>query len=508
MLNALNAGLGLLSTVLIAFFYGTGREAEIYFAAIGLHASLTSLTQTGQVAEVLLPSYHALRESRGSVSAFRAYLAMTNKFLAVLASLCLLGWLIAPVLTRLRVPGFDVADIELATVIFQWIVPLVVLQVATALLKTLANAERLFGTPELVGAIARVLSLAVLLVFAGRLGVWALVLALWCAGVGELLGITWLLARRGFVYRPTIRLPADTEDVRLFSKLFATLPYVGFTQLYVFALDAGLSQLSQGSFAVFKYATTIWSRTQGVFLQPVNVTFFTRFSEMAARGMAGSAAIVEETIGRALAISALVMTAVLAGGGPVLTALWSGERFPPERISALVWLLAGLYVLLPVSAAATIMRKVAVTLRKVREMYLALAAVQVFSAVVAWQIVSAMGLVGALIASALNVVGFCLAPLLVLRFSGAEISLRLPVARLWRWTVAVVGGVTVALLTARLLRDVGNGSDWHRFVEMSLGLAMAALGCGTAMVMSWALRVPETRQLVKKLSHLLGRRPT
>ncbi len=60
------------NTVLIAYFFGTSRAVEVYLAAIGLYASVSSSAQTGEVSEVLLPPYHALRESQGREEAYRA----------------------------------------------------------------------------------------------------------------------------------------------------------------------------------------------------------------------------------------------------------------------------------------------------------------------------------------------------------------------------------------------------------------------------------------------------
>ena len=40
-LNVLGAAVSVVNTVLIAYFFGTGRAVEVYLAAIGLHASVS-----------------------------------------------------------------------------------------------------------------------------------------------------------------------------------------------------------------------------------------------------------------------------------------------------------------------------------------------------------------------------------------------------------------------------------------------------------------------------------
>lgn len=501
-LNLVNTGLALLNTVVVAYYFGTGRSVEIYLAAAGLYASVVSLAQTGQVSEILLPTYHHLRERHGAEVAFQAYTALINRLLAVLLMLCAGCWILAPVLAAWRVPGFGSTDIAMVADMFRWILPLVLLQLAAELFKTLANAERLFGTPEIVSGAARTLSLLALVALAGHVGPWALVVALWCAVLMEIAGILWLLRRCHYAYGARLRLPAAAADVALFAKLIATLPYVVLTQLYLFVLDAGLSRLAQGSFAVFRYASTIASRSQGVFLRPVSVTFFTEFSESRARATGAGTALTDQAMARVLAISALVATGVLCGAGPVLRGLWEGEQFPAEQIDALVWLLGGLYVLLPVVGSATILRKVAVSMGQVQGAYLALAVVQVLSAILAWQVVPVAGLVGALLVSAFNLVGFCIAPLVALRLSGQSMDFRYPFGRAWRWLLAAATGVLVAGFAQQVF-PLGGTSIAGRLIYLLTGGALAAIGMAVAFGLSWVLRVPESRLLASRVFRAL-----
>jgi putative peptidoglycan lipid II flippase len=497
-LNVLSALVAVASTILIAYFFGTGRPVEVYLAAIGLYASVSSLAQTGQVSEVLLPSYHTVRESRGRVEAYQAYTALVNRFLLVLAAAGVILWFLAPQVARLRVPGFGAADIALAAEMFRWVLPLVVIHVAAELLKTLANAERLFGAPETVSLLARLLALAALALFARPLGAWALVVSLWCSATVEIIAILWLLRRCEYRYRPSLELPDSARGVGLFGKLGTTLPYVAMTQVFAFALDAALSHLPQGSFALFRYATMIWSRTEGIFLRPLSIPFFTSFSESAARNSPATVALIETALARVLAVTAIVTMAVLAGAERVLSGLWGGENFPPEQLETLVWLLAGLYVLLPVSGTAAILRKAAVSVHRVRQTYLALAAVQVISTLLVYALVVPFGLAGALAVNAMTRVGFCVAPLFALRAAGCAFRFRYPFRLAWRWAVAVVAGLVVAAPIQQILPN-GGTSITGRLFEIAGGGALAASGVMVAFGVSWMLSVPESRSLVSRI---------
>jgi putative peptidoglycan lipid II flippase len=502
-INLVNTLLALLNTVIVAYYFGTGRPVEVYLAAAGLYVSLMSLAQTGQVSEILLPTYHQVRERLGAEVAFDTYTALVNRLLLALGLMCAGCWVFAPILAAWRVPGFEPTEIAKVSEMFRWILPLVLLQLAAELFKTLANAESLFGGPEILTGAARVASLIVLVLLAGRVGPWALVAGLWCSVLVEILGSLWLLRRRSYRYVPQIRLPDGAGDVSLFTRLGGSLPYVVLTQVYLFLLDAGLSRLSQGSFAVFRYASMIWSRSQGVFLRPVSTTFFTEFSESSARASRRGQGLMDQALARVLAISALVAVAVLSGTGPVLESLWQGERFPAEQIRDLVWLLGGFYVLLPVMGVAVILRKVAVSLGRVFEVYLGLAAVQVLSAGLAWTIVPVVGLAGALLVTSVNLIGFCVVPMIVLKLAGSTLELRYPLGRAWRWLVASAVGVIAAWLTQQAMPTAVPGLP-GRILGFATGGALAAVGLAVAFAASWLLAVPESRLLAARVRRILA----
>ena len=455
---------------------------------------------------MLLPSYHAVRESHGREEAYRAYTSLSNRFLLALACIAVLAWLLAPQLTRLRIPGFGPADIDLAMRMFRWIVPLVVIQVATELLRTLANAERLYGGPETVSVAARLVSLVVLAWLASPLGSWALIVALWFGSVVEILGIVRLLRRREYRYRLSVHVPESARGINMFGTLGATLPYVGLTQLFLFTFDAALSHLPQGSFALFRYATMIWSRTQGIFLRPVSIPFFTSFSESAARSLSTTVTLTENALARILAVTGIVTTAVLVGAQRVLTALWQGEKFPPEKIGMLVWLLAGMYVLLPVAGTATILRKASVSMHRIRQTYAALAAVQVISTLLVFALVPTLGLPGALCVNALNMLGFVAAPLVALRVSGQSFRFHYPYDRAWRWVIAMAAGALVGLGIDSAFARAGLGLAVSRPVNLAIGCSTAAVGTCFALAVSLILKVPESRQLVGRITRICGSR--
>jgi putative peptidoglycan lipid II flippase len=487
----LGALVGVLSTVLVAHLFGTGREVELYLAAVGLHASIASLAQTGQVSEVLLPTYHRFRSSDGVVDAFRAFSASINRFLLLLVALAVAAWLFAGPLMSIRIPGFGADDVAVAAEIFRWILPLLVLQVATELFKTLANAERLFGRPELVTLIARVVSLVLIASLADRLGVWAMVAALWGAALIELMGILWLLRRIGFRHRLYVAHAPGAAPPQLFKRLASSLPHVGATQVFLFALDAALSMLPAGSFAIFRYVSMIWARAQGIFVRPVTVPFFTLFSEASSMESKIGGALLAQALARMVAVTALVSVAVITGAHLLLTGLWAGDRFPPEQIRAAAWLLGALFTLLPLAGAAALWRKAAISLNLLWETYLALSAVQLASAVLAVVVVPRYGLPGAFVVSAINLLGFAAAPWWVLRLRGHRLIASPPLDRVWKWG----GAVAVALVAGYGLNHwspiVTLLQGGNRLLAVTTGVASGGIAALVSLLVGLALRIPE-----------------
>jgi putative peptidoglycan lipid II flippase len=490
-LNMLTAAVGVLSIVVVAHLFGTGREIELYLAAVGLHASVASLAQTGQVSEVLLPAYHLFRTSDGRQEAFRSFSAAINRFLLLLLLVAMVAWFFAEPLMAIRIPGFGAGDIAAAAEMFRWILPLLILQVATELFKTLANAERLFGRPELVTLLARVVSVLMIVTLAGGLGAWALVAALWGAALIECAGILWLLRRHGFRHSLIVSQSTDAAPLHLFRRLATTLPHVGATQVFLFALDAALSMLPAGSFAIFRYVSMIWARTQGIFVRPVAVPFFTIFSEASSLEPQRRGELLQQALSQMVAVTALVSAAVITGGQLLLTGLWAGERFHPDQVRAAAWLLAGLFTLLPLAGAAALWRKASVSLHLLWETYLALSLVQLVSAGLALLVVPQFGLPGALAVSAANLLGFAGAPWWVLKIRGHRLIAAPPVDRFWKWAIAVSVAVPVGygLFHWSPLASLTLGGD--RLLAITAGVAAGGIAASITLLVGLSLRIPE-----------------
>jgi len=494
-LNGVGAVVGVANSIVVAFFFGTTRTVEIFFAATGLQASITRLSQTGQVGEIFLPIYHRIKREKGADQAHQAFSIIFNWMLLVSGTLAAALWLAAPLLMKLRVPGFSASDLQLGVVLFRALIPVAVVRVAIALIRTLANAERWFGPPEAVGVGGHVLIVATTVALVGPLGVWALVVALWVGNGGILIALVILVLGRGIRYHFCLRKEGFSAWV-VFRKTFATLGYVGATQVYAFALDAGLSMLPQGTFAAFRYARLLYAKTSSVLLRPVSIVFFTHFSEALARGAKGLRGLAQAALAGSLAISTLVIAAMWVASRPLLGGLWGPERFGVEQLDLAAFLVAMLYLLALPSALGQIARKTSMSLGFVTSHYVLASIVQVLTALMVWLLIRQFGTAGALggVMAGATLLGLVhLVPLILWK---RDLVVLYEPRLVVRWAVAGLAAVGAGWALGQW---IGADRVTTRWPMLGVGLVLAAATMTVAAAAAWLLGIYEVREGVRRL---------
>jgi len=507
-LNIVGACIALANSVLVARFFGTGRGLEVYFAASTLQIIVANLMQSGQLGEIFLPIYHRIVHADGRQAAQRAFAVLLNWMVLLVAGMSAGLWFAAPLLLRMLVPGFTSEDRLLGVDMFRCLLPLVAVQVGLSLVQTLANAERWFGKPEAIGVGARGVILIAIAALALPLGPWAMVAAVWCGHLIQLVGCLLMLGRMGYRHRLCLR--QEGFSVRsVFARLFVTFGYVGATQVYAVALNAGLSILPQGTYAVFKYVQRLYAKTNAVFLRPVSVVFFTHFSEALARGGRNVEALARSALARCLGIAALAMVAIVVGGEPLLAALWGGERFGGEHLGLAARLLSVFYALLLASALGLIARKTAMSLGMVGWQYVSASVVQLVSAACAWRLIPAFDVTGAAATIAINAVGLAAAPLVILALRRRDAFAFYSFVGMGRWLLAAGAGLAAGFaVRAAVSGHLSAVAPGGTAVKLALAALLAGCAVVTALAAAWVVNVREVRQVCRRIRGRLGaRRP-
>lgn len=496
-LNFVGALVGLINSVVIARFFGVSRDIEIYFAAVGMQAALTALMQTGQLSEAFLPVYLSIRAEQGKDAAQTAFSIILNWVLIAASLAGLLACLLASVLMQLRVPGFSEADILRATVLFRAIIPIIVMQVASNLLITLANAERRFGYPEAISVGVRILSTLLIFVLIPWIGVWGLVVSLWL-GIGSgVIGHYVVVMRGGFRYRCVLTMPGFRVSA-IFSNVLFTLSYAGVTQIYSIALDAALSACDPGVFAVVRYVQMLYSKVSGILLRPVSTVYFSRFANDLAEGAKKLPELSRVALQRMLFITAVVSTLSWSAGEASLAFLWGSNRFLPEHVRLAALLLSLMLTTGLIQGWALIWRKTAVSVGLLRYVYIFGMVANGISAVIVHFVVPQAGTLWI----ALVVVS---APVLLQVFASLPLAVWRHEFCTWyrwgellKWTTCI--GFSVLLVHLAELDYLFQRHFSGRTASSLTALSNSLLAVCLLLLTGWIARIPEARSIVGSMN--------
>ncbi|MGA2070539.1 MAG: lipid II flippase MurJ [Sedimentisphaerales bacterium] len=508
-LNIAGAVISVANSVVVAQFFGTGREVEIYFAASTLQTLILSLTQSGQIGEIFLPVYHRLRQASGVKVAQQAFSAILNWMLLFVFALALAMWLSASFFLRMLVPGFGADDQASGVIMFRWILPLLCIQVVFSLVQTLANAEKWFGRPESVAVGARLCIVISILLLAPSMGIWAMVVSMWISQSFQFLGYVWMLYRMGYRYSFVFS-GREFSAWSIFRKMAVTFLYVGSTQIYQFGFNAGVSLLPQGTYAVFKYVQQLYEKTMVVLAVPISTVFFTHFSEALAKGSLKVKLLAQRALTLCLGVSVLTITAVMAAGEPLLNALWGGKHFGTENLALAVKFLKLFYLLLSLWVGLNLItRKILMTLGFVRQVYLSGVLVQILSAICAWLLIRFFGIAGAMSVIFINAAAMTLAWMFVLWIYKRDMLVYYPIGHLLKWSAAGLAGILVGYGVNFFIKQtvlVGN-----RFGQLLCACVLAGTSVMVTLIIAWLLNIYEvregTRLISKKLPFLTVRQP-
>ncbi|AZQ44698.1 lipid II flippase MurJ [Nonlabens ponticola] len=387
----LSALLGIGYSILQVYYFGSSRSIEIFFAAQSLVYVITSLTQTGQLAEVFLPVYHKLKLLSGQLH-FDALNYVLTKILFFGAFFIVIAFILAPYIIELLIPGFSDADRETAVDVFRVLVPLIVLEIAGNFFVVVLNGERKFGRAEFLSAVNSGLNILILFLFYELLGIWSLVLSLIIAKVLQTAFYLKNLFDLG--YRPQIIKAMDAFDSRHFlNALKSTLLYTVSTQGYIFVLTAGTSFLPDGTYAVFKHVQNLAKKAQGLVVQPFITIFFTDISDQIANRRPVSK-IFEKCLRSILSISTLTILYIVLFGYWTLDIIWGGSKFSDSDLNLAFIFLGFNSFAIAISGINQVYRKYCVSMGVSSQLYIAWTFGQLLCGVLTYYLIYSFGVEG------------------------------------------------------------------------------------------------------------------
>jgi putative peptidoglycan lipid II flippase len=443
--TALNVAGGVVSAInlaVLAFFFQTTRDLEVYWVATQIMSVTWALTQSGKIGELYLPIYLKLKSQHSKAIALQSAAVMINWLMAVAIFLSLALIIASESLVGLAAPGFSQSDHNLAADLLRATVPLVALQVITSAGQNILHAEKRFGEPELASLASKVVAIIPIVIGAGQFGIWAAVVGLWASALLQACAVGWLLARLGYRHHWAFK-SEEFNHKQLLGQSAHTLGYTAATQIYFIVLGAALSLLPQGSYAIFRYAEQLHSKIYTVMIRPVSIVFFTAVSEDQAAAGEKSRDLTRSALNQGLAIFALAVAGFSVGGIYLIAALLGVGQLGQDGVRSIAILLLALIGLQVIMLPEQIFRKVAIAIGSVYSVYWSYAACQVISSYLAWLFVAGGGLVGAFASYLANALLMALTAFIIVALKRKVLLTSYSWIAVAQWTISGVVGSAV-----------------------------------------------------------------
>ncbi len=390
-LKLLASLLGLFYSILQVHYFGASRTIEIYFAAQSLVYLVTSLTQSGQLAEVFLPEYHKLNNIKEGLG-YQGLNVVINRMVLFGTILIVLVFIFAPYLVELMIPGFSKEDKSFATLIFRILLPVLYLAFMNSFYITVLNAEQRFGRAELLGLTNTIVNILALVILYPFIQLWALVVSFILGKVIEFVFYVWQLYKNGYRFQSLLAIP-EFDHFSFFKTMQSTFLYVGATQIYNIVLTASISFLPEGVYAIFKYVQNLANKIKGLFIQPFMTIFFTKYSILLQKAQS----VVKEfqkNIVSIINVNTIVIIGSILMGDFIIDLIWGGKKFGVDDVRlAYVFLLFNTVAIL-LSSLGSIYRKMAVAHGKAKKMYLFWVIAQLLSAGLSYLLIRYFGVNG------------------------------------------------------------------------------------------------------------------
>lgn len=497
-LGGLGVFVGLAQTVVIAWIFGATRSIEIFFAATTFNTLLLQLASSGQVGDIFTPLFHSIQKEQGTSAARQAVAAMTNVMIVIAVAISVLAALFSWQIAGLLVPGFSDEEMRLCGWVFLATAPLMILQIAAAMLETFLRAEHRYGISESLNVIGRTGNLILLIALGRWLGLWVLVLGLWFGAAVQLLGQCFYLYRYGYRHSLCLATPffRPSEVLRQIPFAFS---HIISSQFFSFALTASLSYLPEGSYAAYNYARQLVSKLHGMVQRPISVLFFNRFSQAIAEGADRVREYADHALGLTIAMNTLCVVPAAAAGDLLMMGLWGGEKFTIDLVKETHWMLVAICSLLYFSGQYLVTRRTNLALKVVARQFIASGVVLMISGLLCFYLIPKYGLVGAIMIQFISSIGVAVAALIVLYRVDRSLVALLSPWKMGLWGVSAVASIAIAYLVRQVMGTTMNDGR----TELLLGGgALACISCLACFAFSWVLGASESREIL----HLVMKR--
>ena len=496
-LNTVNVILNIAASTLMVYYFGTSRAIEAYFAATLLGTTIAKLAQTGQLTEIFVPKYHAIKAQKNQAEASVIFSVLVNYLFLFSAGLVVFFLLLKNTIITWLVPGFDAASQAQVYDLFRWTSVLIPFQVITSAFQGLLNAEKIYGKVELSYTFAVLTTIGIIVGFGPKYGASILVFS-WMAGiVYQLVAVFYYLSQIG--YRHRFVLQTQLIGLREILHLIgATSLYVLSVQAHVFLFNGALSLLPAGTFAIYRYAESIYGRLSMVILAPISVVFFNEINHQLTRmTTADVRQFVQKSLHFSFFICLLTFVVFWAGGQYLIWFLWGGQKFSFVDVQQVYVLLCVFFGVLTIQGFNTIYRKLGVSVSNPNFQYVAWSVAHVVSGLAAYSLIKGFGFQGLIAQTLLHIVLLTAVPIATVYLKKRVFFTSMQPAETWR----IVGCFGVSLLWGVALQYLLPLTPQFSKVEALLAGGLVCAGAGLLFLGGgFVFKIAEMEVIRQKLS--------
>lgn len=320
-----SAVLGFGREVVNARYYGTQWQMDTFLAAATIPTILFGVFN-GALLSALIPVFSEYVARGEDESAWRLASTIVNMLFIGLSLLALLGWVFAPAYVPLIAHGFPKWELAETTKMTRWLMPSVVATSLAGVVSAMLNARHRFSASAIQGIAINVVTIAVVLWYERRLGIYALVL-------GTALGLCAQLVVQipAIVRMRMYRFVMDVHHPGL-AKIWTMLgPIVvgsAAGQIAIFFDRNFASTLSPGYIAGMNYATKLVGFPQQIFAAAIATVIFPLFaSQFASANRVGIKGSVVMGLRLVNFITIPSVFGLIALGHPIVAALFQRGAF-------------------------------------------------------------------------------------------------------------------------------------------------------------------------------------
>jgi putative peptidoglycan lipid II flippase len=272
--------LGFMREVVSAKYYGTRWEMDTFLAAATIPTILFGVFN-GALVSALVPTFSEYIAHHKEDEAWRLASTVLNILAIVLTACAIIGFFTARWYVPLIAHGFPAPQMGVAIRMTRWMMPSIVAVSLSGVLSAMLNAYHRFRATAMVGIAVNIVTIAVVLTFTHRFGIYALV-------VGTTLGLVaqMLVQLPSFLSIGKYRLTIDLRHPGL-AKIWVLLGpiIVGSAagQLALFFDRFFASTLSPGYIAGMNYAVKLVMFPQQIFAAAIATVIFPLLAAQFAR---------------------------------------------------------------------------------------------------------------------------------------------------------------------------------------------------------------------------------